>query len=228
MAAAFEVIERTESGKAKVEYAGIGTTGYRDLEAGDTIKQQSFAAAKGNEKSEFERDEDGKFTSREVVDDAEEDDEDDAEEDDEDDDEEDDEEEGTPFNYRNLVYGGLIYDNSNTDIQISVWNINEEPDSSVTFEELRSSWWKNAKGICYDEIGPIADDVEVRGTEGDEGPATKKIDPDEVRPADRPVGKVKGSVILQKGSKVYEYGIDFTARELVDETVAVPDEVDFL
>lgn len=48
---AYEVIEGTvtEGGYAKVEYKGIGTEGYRDLEADEPVAQQAHAASKGQE-----------------------------------------------------------------------------------------------------------------------------------------------------------------------------------
>jgi hypothetical protein len=103
-----------------------------------------------------------------------------------------------------------------------VWVVNEEPDSSVTFGELRNSWWGNAKGIAYKEIGPIAEDIEIRGTAGADGPEHEKIDPDEVRQDDRPLGKVHGTVMLEKNGKVYEYKIDFDSRTLTNQSVATP------
>lgn len=65
MAAAFEVIDSTGAGKAKVRYTGIDQTGYRDLEADEPIPQQSYAASKGNEQRVIVRDRDtGQMVTR--------------------------------------------------------------------------------------------------------------------------------------------------------------------
>lgn len=222
MAASYEVLNRTRSGKAKVRYNGIGTTGYRDLDAGETVSQQSYAAAVGNEASDYERDDDTQqFTGRTVDEDKLRE-QNDERDDDSDDDDTTTEDNFTPFLYRNLIYGGLVYSDTDTEIQLTVWVINQEPDSTISFGDLRENWWGRAKGIAYDFIGPIAEDIEIRGTEGASGPATKKIDPDELRQADKPLGKVHGTVMVQKGGSTYEYTVDFSNSALESGSVSVP------
>ena len=53
MGAAYEIIDQTAAGKAKVRYTGIDQVGYRDLDAEEPISQQSYAASVGNTSREY-------------------------------------------------------------------------------------------------------------------------------------------------------------------------------
>jgi len=49
MAASFEILQETDGGYAKVKYTGIGTVGYRDLNAGEATSQNAFAGSRTQE-----------------------------------------------------------------------------------------------------------------------------------------------------------------------------------
>lgn len=112
--------------------------------------------------------------------------------------------------YRNLVYGGETSRTTGDSVQIAVWNVDREPDDPVPFDAIRSSWWDRAKGIAFAEIGPIADDVAVRGVEENE-----PIDEDEVREVSKPLGKVNGVVVIDKAAGGnYAYRVNFSEGRL--------------
>lgn len=71
MAAAYDVVEETAGGYAKVEYKGIGTEGYRDLNADEPTSQQAFAGSRQQEEYAVVRDrKTGRFLNRVPQDDV--------------------------------------------------------------------------------------------------------------------------------------------------------------
>jgi len=128
----FNIVETTQTGKAKVEYKGIGTTGYRDLNTGEKIIQQQFAGSKGGNAVDVEvkeRNDDGTFKDVEVTEK-------------EDDDVGGGGEPKPEKLFRSIIHKGYTSRNSNTsrDCEVKVWLVTDEPhDFSRVKSELKSS-----------------------------------------------------------------------------------------
>lgn len=197
-----ELINQTDSGYGKYEQSD-GTTVYRDPQ-GRFTSQQAYAAAVGNEQSEYERDENGRITSREIIEDE------DGPED-EPEDEREPRVEDFDGVFRSILYAGTDYRPSQTRVELAVWIIQETPDANVSVDDLQRTWWDRAKGIAFSEIGPVVGEISdiPNGIEENE-----RIDRDEVRSIDRPLGKVHAAVLVERGFGSYGYKVDFSRGTL--------------
>jgi len=116
-----------------------------------------------------------------------------------------------PGVYRTILYAGTDYRPSQTRVELAVWIIQESPDANVSVDDLERTWWRRAKGIGFREIGPVVGEISdiPDGVEENE-----RIDRDEVRRVDRPLGKVNAAILVERGFGSYGYKVDFSRGTL--------------
>lgn len=224
MPAAFDVIDRTDSGKAKVRYAGIGTTGYRDLEAGEPTSQQAYAAAVGNEKSDYTRDDDGRITGREIEDDDERPTEEEAEEVTQD--ERDIIADSFPTDFRSQRLWVERSPTGQTPVEsemwmVRIWKHDDTPETvdPETMDQLEQTAVRAIKNGVGGQGGlePLAREVDNEDPDGEED--RERIDHDEV--PNGMLGVPEGYVKIEKRYGTYIYEILF-ASESLREAAGVP------
>lgn len=113
--------------------------------------------------------------------------------------------------FRSVIKDTVIYAPTDTETELTVWQVSEE---EIDMSELRAKWemaieiavsaGRIIPARLLDPTKPAVEDNE-------------RIDHDEVRPVDGPLGEPNGTITIIRPWETYEYGIVFSRGTLTED-----------